>query len=378
MHSPALRLKYSVCRALYGLGLGSKVIGPPQWISSGDDDRSDEAVCLLPRSVWVNPNSPPEHAGPQFRQFSKLAYPPAVVRRYDHCRVYEVFGDLLPVTRSDTIVNYDRFQETSADLYLTTRVKLPRSTKMSGSFLLLSGAFSRSVFHWYTEVLPLAIAVDRLRENGTEPCLLYSAPAAFHQASVDWLADLLKVRVCRFQSAVEVEKLWVVSGLVPARGAPRPEPIQWLWDRLATHLGIGNSRPTRRIFISRSKAPRRKLLNEEQLLSKLDGFERCYFEDLSPLDQVRICSEARVVMGGHGAGFTNLLTSGQTCQIVELLGPVYQAACFYHLAGVRALSYKVFVTETKPAEASLNPAADDLILSERRLTEIVDYVQGLE
>jgi hypothetical protein len=62
---------------------------------------------------------------------------------------------------------------------------------------------------------------------------------------------------------------------------------------------------------------------------------------------------------------------------VELVGPVYQAACFYHLAGVKALSYRVFVTETEPAEASLNPAADNLVLSKRRLSEIVDCVQGL-
>jgi len=325
----------------------------------------------------VNPNSPPDHAGPQFRDFAQLAYPPATARRYDDCRVYDVFGDLLPVTRSDMIVNYDRFQETAADLYLTTRLKLPRSTRVSGDFLLLSGAFSHSLFHWYAEVLPLVIAVDRLREKGIEPCLLYSTPATFHQASVDWLADLLEVRVCRFQSAIEVERLWVVSGLVPVRGAPRPEPIQWLWDRLAKQLGIGSSRPARKIFISRSKAPRRKLLNEEQLLSRLDGFERCFFEELRPLEQLKICSEANVVIGGHGAGFTNLVTAGQPCHVVEILGPVYQAACYYHLAGVKALSYQVFVTETEAPGASPNPAADDLILSKRRLSEIVEYVQGL-
>jgi capsular polysaccharide biosynthesis protein len=376
-HTPLLRLKQSVCKALFGLGLGSTVIGPPQWATSEGTNLSDEELCILPPATWRNPIPPPDHAGAQFAQFSQLTYPSAVARRYDRCRIYNAFGDLLPVTRTDTVVNYDRFQETSADLYLTTRLKLPHAVPVSGCFLLLSGAFSRNVFHWYTEVMPLAIAVHALRDRGIEPCLLYSAPAAFHQVSVNWLADLLKVRVFPFRSAIEVEALWVISGLVPVRGAPRPEPIQWLWDELATHLGIDRSRQTRRIFISRSRALRRKLLNEDQLLSRLKGFERCFFEELTPGEQVRMCSEASVIVGGHGAGFSNIVTAGQGCHIVELMGKGYQAACYYHLAGVKDLSYSVFVTETEPAESSANPAADDLVLSARALSEIVDYVQGL-
>lgn len=79
------------------------------------------------------------------------------------------------------------------------------------------------------------------------------------------------------------------------------------------------STPHRRIFISREKARRRKLVNRDHLMEALSslGFVKFVVEDLSHQEQINLFSSARVVIGAHGAGLTNLIFARQA-KVVEL------------------------------------------------------------
>jgi hypothetical protein len=83
---------------------------------------------------------------------------------------------------------------------------------------------------------------------------------------------------------------------------------------------IPTTTPTKKIYISRKKAQRRKISNEielEILLKKYD-IESVCFEDLSFSEQVILMSETKLIIASHGAGLTNINFLQTKSAVIEL------------------------------------------------------------
>lgn len=76
----------------------------------------------------------------------------------------------------------------------------------------------------------------------------------------------------------------------------------------------------KRIYISRGKASRRRLINENKVLEKLckEGFKSYFLEDMSIEQQVKLFSEAEAVVAPHGAGLVNIIFCRRAIRILEL------------------------------------------------------------
>jgi len=119
-----------------------------------------------------------------------------------------------------------------------------------------------------------------------------------------------------------------------------PRQLHWLHRRCRDQLQP-SLKPWRRVLISRQRSSRRRCLNENQLLAALDpyGFERHCLEDLSVIEQLRLFSESALLVGAHGAGFSNLVACAPQASIVEFL-PRPGAFCHYYaMADVLGLSH---------------------------------------
>lgn len=78
--------------------------------------------------------------------------------------------------------------------------------------------------------------------------------------------------------------------------------------------------PDKRVYISRRKAARRKVLNEvdvEHLLTRYD-IESVCFEDFSFEEQLRLCARTQLLVGMHGAGLSNIIFLPETASVLEL------------------------------------------------------------
>ena len=82
--------------------------------------------------------------------------------------------------------------------------------------------------------------------------------------------------------------------------------------------------PYRLIYTSRKDALYRKIINEEEVEDYLReiGFEIIQMTELTFLEQVKICAEARVVVGPHGANLSNTVFC-QNAKILEIFSPSY-------------------------------------------------------
>lgn len=76
----------------------------------------------------------------------------------------------------------------------------------------------------------------------------------------------------------------------------------------------------RRLFISRSKASRRRIVNELELMEFLRtyDFETISLEDLTIKETARVMSEASHIVAPHGAGLANLIFTSKGTRVLEI------------------------------------------------------------
>ncbi len=92
--------------------------------------------------------------------------------------------------------------------------------------------------------------------------------------------------------------------------------------------------------------------NETQLREVLKEFG---FEILSDISrtvdrQIRLFAEAQVVVGPHGAGFTNLLWCQPGTKVMEFFYAGYTPPFFYYIGQLLGLEYSCTVDDSDASE----------------------------
>lgn len=193
-----------------------------------------------------------------------------------------------------------------------------------------------------------------------EPCILVKRP--WYNNFGHWLVDGASV-VALAQDAIRAHSMTIVVGklanqkvrevilssiqaIVPdVRILEAPDSELWLFDRLfyltPPHVpplfkspeaicrlrsifagNIPKFTPGRRVFISRSRAHSRRLVNEEEVMALCAqyGFEVVVPETLSFREQVKLFAEAEALIGVKGAAFANAMFCAPDAKVM-LISP---------------------------------------------------------
>ena len=116
-----------------------------------------------------------------------------------------------------------------------------------------------------------------------------------------------------------VKELLFSSHVAPA-GNYNEEIINSVSNKIKKTSVKKNSKPIRKIWISREKAPMRNVTNikEVEEVLKEYKYEKIYLEDMSTEKQIQIINEAKVVSGLQGAGLNNILFMDKNTNILEV------------------------------------------------------------
>ncbi|MBA3884872.1 MAG: glycosyltransferase family 61 protein [Acidobacteria bacterium] len=128
--------------------------------------------------------------------------------------------------------------------------------------------------------------------------------------------------------------------------------------------------PHRRVFISRSRAARRRLLNEEALwpLLAADGFERVHLEELPFDEQVSLMRQTSVLLAPHGAGLTNMLFCPPGADVIEIADLGFPNPNFYALAAALGHRYWLIPGE---AHGNCHPLEKDLSVEAAAVQQVL-------
>jgi hypothetical protein len=127
-----------------------------------------------------------------------------------------------------------------------------------------------------------------------------------------------------------------------------------------------------KIYISRKYARYRHLINESQVVEFLTnfGFEVYNLENLSVKENIKLFSNASIVIGLHGTGFIDMMFSDKNTVIFELFPQYYHDASLRVQAKALNMKYYYMVGESN-GEKNINPQKEDVFISISKLREAV-------
>ncbi len=183
--------------------------------------------------------------------------------------------------------------------------------------------WSHLYFHWVLESLTQLEALEYYsQKTGEKPILIIDKDPP------QWKIDSLKLmgyskEDCRQWNGyrAKVNKL-VVCSKRREGGRVSVRACHWLRERALSNINSNDPLKiplSENIFISRRKAKSRYILNEEEVINLLSpmGFIPYVLEDIDWHDQVRLFSQAKIIVAPHGAGLCNMVFS-QKATIIEI------------------------------------------------------------
>jgi hypothetical protein len=172
--------------------------------------------------------------------------------------------------------------------------------------------------HWLFDFLPrLLMLPEHLR---SVPMLVNGDFTRFQEASVQALGLQLNLLKLNYPHACKVRNLLVMNIESGCTLPPfKPEIVRLVRAAFERYFSPGPA--TRKLWISRAAQKHSRLANSEeaQALAVSRGFEVVHLEHLPFVEQVRLFSEAAVVAGPHGAGFSNMVFAPAGTRLIELM-----------------------------------------------------------
>ena len=234
--------------------------------------------------------------------------------------------------------------------------------------------WSREYFHWMTDALPRLFTI---RDRVGDATLLL--PGAY--AGVDYIQSSLKPFSIRNLKFVN-EPLYCKNLYMPSHTAPTGNYNETVIRSLRSFF-IDNYRDARgggfgdKIYISRGKADKRRIVNEEECVEVLEdyGFKSVYFEDHSFEEQVKIAMDAKYLISNHGAGLTNIMFMESGGGVLELRrkGDAHNN-CYFALASAVQLQY---FYQLCPSDSPVDGAeAANLIVDCEMLRKNIEHLLG--
>jgi capsular polysaccharide biosynthesis protein len=247
-----------------------------------------------------------------------------------------------------------------------TALHLPEPTRMDSPIYVAVSNQSAGFPHWLTETLPRLYGLSLLPPH-VLPTIIFPSPLkTWQQDSIDLLGLDRYPILDLGEGYITSPKLFFPS-YVGRPGTPHPLACQWIRETMLKRVEIPGRRS--RIYISRCKANRRRIVNEDEILPILEefGFETVIAENLSLAEQVSLFSTAEAVVTVHGAGLTNLLFVPRGCKVLEIMERTHMSDYFYNLASAAELDYHYDICRPLPSSEKLPQGYADIEVEPRSL-----------
>ncbi len=205
-------------------------------------------------------------------------------------------------------------------------------------------------FHWLFEILP---NVSRVLASIPEVKILIPSTSPAYVLDALRLilgADRFTRNVLSASKPVRVQNL-IMPSVEVYSGFVHPDDVQHIRLNVKTRVSVA-SEGSPLVYVSRKKVEKRRVGNEGELEERLRsmGFEILTCEDISFVKQIASFSQARIIVGLHGAGLSNLVWSQNECSVVEIFPHGFFNDCYARLALTLGFEYRY--VECTPSDES--------------------------
>ena len=388
-------LKYLLCLFLQALPISSIIIGPPKGYHLTAKDYCDQhqnqgSVSYTPCHPTTDilrrlPGTIHEKVHWKFLKSLKHTAPGTFCLTIPNGRVLGHSGTV--ITDDDKMlfdVSYQfgigRNQEQVSKHQVFQYLKLPRCRRTSDTCAVLATDGGHGYFHWLTDALPRLHILEQSRTQGLEGIdrFLINGGMPVISESLECLgisSDKLLFTDAKFHYEVKTllaPSLSSISGNVPTWAC------HFLRDTFLKQRA--DVTPMPHLYISRSKANYRNVINEDSVRSCLSeyGFTPVNLEDYDFKTQIAILSQAEFVVAPHGAGLTNLIWCNPNTKVLEFFSPSYVNVCFWAIANQLELQYCYLIGEGErpPEYQDRHNVHENILISTDKLERSLDLLMS--
>ncbi|HHP7245303.1 MAG TPA: tetratricopeptide repeat protein [Elainellaceae cyanobacterium] len=264
---------------------------------------------------------------------------------------------------------------------------LPPVERIPGRVAVLSGLSGHVYYHWMIDVLPRVEILRRGKLDLTEIdyFVVNNINQSFQRDTLAMLGLSPEKLICSDRHPhIQADELIVPSFPGHLDWVP-PETLTVLRQMFARAVdSTPDSAPTdcpKRLYISRSKARYRHVLNETEVIDQLQplGFVPVVLESLPVSRQIELFAHADIIVSPHGAGLTNLIFCKTGAQVVELTSPHYVRTDYWVISHQLGLSH-YFIQgerfECHPLRQIMyqNPLTEDILISKQSLHAVMQHL----
>jgi hypothetical protein len=316
-----------------GLHLGR--LGGPILGKSHEEAGGELIEVLLPaRKLDFNP-ALVSYTG---QSISAVQFDELKLFKFRNALVIRSPGGLQVISDSGELIQGCVHIDLHENLFLSTRLAMPRATDILDSACLLESSNSGNYYHWCVDVLPTLTMLKKV--SGIRPIALDRNQDGARQSQL-MQVPMYGLNPYFFTKPVRIKEFYAVSGLFPTMGSVRPELVLNYWQDSSDQVHKG-----RRLYIQRTPAGRRKILNEDILMvqMKARGFQCINPSDFTVREQRAIFKNASTIVSSHGAALANLIHCQPGTLVVELFGSSFRHYHYAFISSVFSLIYKDVVS----------------------------------
>jgi len=311
-----------------------------------------------------------------FNSFCGYYHPPAFVYRFTNAFYHGDFGAVV-----------DTKQRVLSDLFDgPANFSQPLRTKSEprfcdGDALVLSS--SRNHYHWLIKMLPRLHLVEQAGLSASHfRKLLINWPTTAHSQ-----AYALAGIPARSQQIVMERDFWICRNLYVST-IPHHAPawaVRYLRKMFAAALHKGADK-SKAIYLIRGDTAWRRVRNEEDVIERLarSGIESFDLSQHTFSEQIRIISNAHVIISVHGAALANLVFGTRGARVLEIFASGENQKCdsslgtelqqvqmpYRAIAAHRQMPYHYFLAQQ--ISTGTDPNRLDLIIPLEKLDRAVE------
>jgi capsular polysaccharide biosynthesis protein len=320
---------------LSGPYAAGRVAAAAQWVTATGHGRVHGLTSPV---VVTRPSVPTCKNGGSLRTVQRFVAPAAQVAELPHAQVWGPDGTV--VTADGFVVeDLTRAWGRAFEDHPIWTAQQVRAHHLTGTAAVVAARGAATNFsHFLADTLP---RIQLIRDVGIKVGT-WIVSSFDHPWQRDGL-ELAGIPIGKTISLTDSPLVVADTLAVPSRTGFAPLTAPWARTALTDLLRPPEGPRHRRILISRNRAGRRRLLNEDEVLDALDphGFEHVDFDDLPLAEQIRVIHECWTIVAVHGSALGHLLHAPLAGHIVEIANAHIARPDIWGLAALAGWSHAI-------------------------------------
>lgn len=377
-------LKNTLVKCINATGISSRYLGSPkghmpvsEWYAKYGS-KYNAQYKKLSQAVVVN-EQPPVTIEESIHRIYEQEYvreqPERFVAQINNCRVWGRSGTVIApndILLSDVSREFGAYGGVmGAEHSVNNQLSLSSCTYIKGNIAIVGCAGAYNYHHWlYDTVTRVGTLKEAGLFNSIDKFILDYTGKKFQKESLEALGireDQIINADDSFKFHVQAENL-----VIPSLSAKLGTINKWTVDFLRSLFLVEKKKDALRLYISRRKAPSRKVVNEDEVMEYLapKGFIEFFPEDHSVKETASYFASADYIIGVHGSGFANFAFLSQGTKTIDIVAPKHLDPYYWILNNHTGSTYGyLFGKGERPEENT------DLVVSKVDHDIMVDIAQ---